>query len=98
MILLTRNLRYVQTSYHDIYTVGDMVETKHRVFGGNIEIAPTGPANSQGRLDGPSLVFMSYLYYWFDFCSCLHGSILIVSLFFEVVNFFQSTRRWLYLS
>jgi NADPH-dependent 2,4-dienoyl-CoA reductase/sulfur reductase-like enzyme/rhodanese-related sulfurtransferase len=42
--------QYMQTSDHDIYAVGDMVETKHRVLGSNTEVALAGPANRQGRL------------------------------------------------
>jgi len=41
---------HMQTSDPDIYAVGDMVETPHRVLGKPTELALAGPANRQGRL------------------------------------------------
>jgi NADPH-dependent 2,4-dienoyl-CoA reductase/sulfur reductase-like enzyme len=41
---------YMQTSDPDIYAVGDMVETEHRVAGMAMTTALAGPANRQGRL------------------------------------------------
>lgn len=40
----------MQTSDPDIYAVGDMVETEHRVAGMPRVVALAGPANRQGRL------------------------------------------------
>ncbi|OCK74603.1 FAD-dependent pyridine nucleotide-disulfide oxidoreductase [Lepidopterella palustris CBS 459.81] len=40
----------MQTSDPDIYAVGDMVETEHRVAGHPLVLALAGPANRQGRL------------------------------------------------
>lgn len=42
--------KYMQTSDPDIYAVGDMVETEHRVLGEPAVVALAGPANRQGRL------------------------------------------------
>ncbi|OCK78639.1 FAD-dependent pyridine nucleotide-disulfide oxidoreductase [Lepidopterella palustris CBS 459.81] len=42
--------KYMQTSDPDIYAVGDMVETKHRIIGSPALLALAGPANRQGRL------------------------------------------------
>lgn len=42
--------KYMQTSDPDIYAVGDMVETEHRVIGAPVALALAGPANRQGRL------------------------------------------------
>jgi rhodanese-related sulfurtransferase len=42
--------KYMQTSDPDIYAVGDMVETEHRVLRGPAAVALAGPANRQGRL------------------------------------------------
>jgi NADPH-dependent 2,4-dienoyl-CoA reductase/sulfur reductase-like enzyme len=41
---------FMQTSDSDIYAVGDMVETEHRVIQHPVELALAGPANRQGRL------------------------------------------------
>lgn len=40
----------MQTSDPDIYAVGDMVETPHRVANRNMQLALAGPANRQGRM------------------------------------------------
>lgn len=42
--------KYMQTSDPDIYAVGDMVETEHRVLKAPMNVALAGPANRQGRL------------------------------------------------
>ena len=42
--------KYMQTSDPDIYAVGDMVETEHRILGRPAVVALAGPANRQGRL------------------------------------------------
>ncbi|KAG9228507.1 FAD-dependent pyridine nucleotide-disulfide oxidoreductase [Amylocarpus encephaloides] len=41
---------YMQTSDPDIYAVGDMIESEHRIAGRALELALAGPANRQGRL------------------------------------------------
>jgi NADPH-dependent 2,4-dienoyl-CoA reductase/sulfur reductase-like enzyme/rhodanese-related sulfurtransferase len=41
---------YMQTSDPDIYAVGDMVETEHRIAGTPMNVPLAGPANRQGRL------------------------------------------------
>ncbi|KAF2183770.1 hypothetical protein K469DRAFT_710569 [Zopfia rhizophila CBS 207.26] len=41
---------YMQTSDPDIYAVGDMAATKHRITGQAQNLALAGPANRQGRL------------------------------------------------
>lgn len=41
---------FMQTSEPDIYAVGDMVETEHRVAERPLNVALAGPANRQGRL------------------------------------------------
>jgi NADPH-dependent 2,4-dienoyl-CoA reductase/sulfur reductase-like enzyme/rhodanese-related sulfurtransferase len=41
---------FMQTSDPDVYAVGDMVETYHRVIGKKVQLALAGPANRQGRL------------------------------------------------
>ena len=40
----------MQTSDPDIYAVGDMVESEHRILGAPMNLALAGPANRQGRL------------------------------------------------
>lgn len=40
----------MQTSAQDIYAVGDAVQVKHFVTGGNAVISLAGPANRQGRI------------------------------------------------
>ncbi|KAH9208966.1 FAD-dependent pyridine nucleotide-disulfide oxidoreductase [Leptodontidium sp. 2 PMI_412] len=41
---------YLQTSDHNIYAVGDMIETENRIAGHPLQLALAGPANRQGRL------------------------------------------------
>jgi len=41
---------HLQTSDHNIYAVGDMVETENRIVGHPMQLALAGPANRQGRL------------------------------------------------
>jgi NADPH-dependent 2,4-dienoyl-CoA reductase/sulfur reductase-like enzyme/rhodanese-related sulfurtransferase len=41
---------FMQTSDPNIFAVGDMVETEHRIAGRNLQLALAGPANRQGRL------------------------------------------------
>jgi NADPH-dependent 2,4-dienoyl-CoA reductase/sulfur reductase-like enzyme/rhodanese-related sulfurtransferase len=41
---------FMQTSDPDVYAVGDMTETYHRVLGARVQLALAGPANRQGRL------------------------------------------------
>ncbi|EKG09455.1 hypothetical protein MPH_13504 [Macrophomina phaseolina MS6] len=41
---------FMQTSDPDIYAVGDMVETEHRIAARPLSLALAGPANRQGRL------------------------------------------------
>jgi len=40
----------LQTSDHDIFAAGDMVEIEHRVNGKKVRIPLAGPANRQGRI------------------------------------------------
>ncbi|KAF2002087.1 FAD-dependent pyridine nucleotide-disulfide oxidoreductase [Amniculicola lignicola CBS 123094] len=42
--------KYMQTSDPDIYAVGDMVESPHRILHKPLQVALAGPANRQGRL------------------------------------------------
>ncbi|PVH73402.1 FAD/NAD(P)-binding domain-containing protein [Cadophora sp. DSE1049] len=41
---------HLQTSDHNIFAVGDMIETENRIAGHAIQLALAGPANRQGRL------------------------------------------------
>jgi NADPH-dependent 2,4-dienoyl-CoA reductase/sulfur reductase-like enzyme/rhodanese-related sulfurtransferase len=41
---------FMQTSDPDIYAVGDMIESDHRIAGRPLQLALAGPANRQGRL------------------------------------------------
>jgi len=41
---------YMQTSDPDIYAVGDMIESNHRIADRPLQLALAGPANRQGRL------------------------------------------------
>ncbi|KAH9205399.1 FAD-dependent pyridine nucleotide-disulfide oxidoreductase [Leptodontidium sp. 2 PMI_412] len=41
---------FMQTSDPDIYAVGDMIESEHRIAGRALQLALAGPANRQGRL------------------------------------------------
>jgi NADPH-dependent 2,4-dienoyl-CoA reductase/sulfur reductase-like enzyme/rhodanese-related sulfurtransferase len=41
---------FMETSSPDIYAVGDMVETEHRIAERPLNVALAGPANRQGRL------------------------------------------------
>jgi len=41
---------YMQTNDPDIYAVGDMTETSHRIAERSLNLALAGPANRQGRL------------------------------------------------
>ncbi|KAK1831162.1 hypothetical protein QBC39DRAFT_351918 [Podospora conica] len=52
----------MQTSDPDIYAVGDMVETEHRIAGMPRVVALAGPANRQGRLAADDICGLKVAY------------------------------------
>jgi rhodanese-related sulfurtransferase len=46
---------FMQTSDPDIYAVGDMIESEHRIAGRALQLALAGPANRQGRLTADNI-------------------------------------------
>jgi len=50
---------YLRTSDKDIFAVGDMIETQHRITGKKTRVPLAGPANRQGRLAAENAVSSS---------------------------------------
>jgi NADPH-dependent 2,4-dienoyl-CoA reductase/sulfur reductase-like enzyme/rhodanese-related sulfurtransferase len=53
---------YMQTSDPNIYAVGDMIESEHRIAGRALELALAGPANRQGRLAADNIFGRQMMY------------------------------------